>query len=384
MAAPVRVLSIGPIVHVSGENVNPEFRRSTSRFLRSRPPDGVSLTKRHVIIHGTGLIGASIGLGMAAGGWEVSGWDPDERAARVALDRGAIGRILPDDSAGVDDSDLLVLAGPPSATMDALRRLDTGALVTDVSSVKTPIVAAGRALPRFVPGHPMAGTAASGPEHASAHMFHGATWALCDDLAAPADIEAVQAIVTALGANPAVMRAEEHDRRVALVSHLPRILASMLIDMAEATPGALQLSAGSFKDLTRVAGSDSGWWTDVLVANREAMEGTIDAIQDELGAWRKTITAADATAIARRLEEARDSRGRLGPSMTAVRVILFDKPGEIGLVGRALEQSEVDLRDLQLRHAEYGGGGVLTLTVSDAEAPSLRQALVQNGFEIEE
>jgi prephenate dehydrogenase len=329
-------------------------------------------------------MGASIGLGLTAAGWTVSGWDPEPDAASTALARGAIGNVLPGPLEGLDRADLLVLAGPPRATLEALADLNTDALVTDITSVKTPIVDAGRGLSRFVPGHPMAGSASSGPEHASAHLFHGASWVLCDDLANADDIEAVKAIVRSLGANPVVMSAASHDERVALVSHLPRLLASTLIQMTSDNPGASELSAGSFRDLTRVAGSDADWWTDIFVANRSAMDRVIDQIQDLLGKRREEINSGDSAALNDHLSTTAEARGNLGAPVAAVRVILFDKPGEIGLVGRSLEKSGVDLRDLQLRHAEYGGGGVLTLSVAVEEASLLREALAENGFELEE
>lgn len=342
------------------------------------------MTTRNAIIHGTGLMGASIGLGLRAAGWNVSGWDPDPKAAVAAQERGAIQDILSDPDQGVDSADLLMLAGPPAATVEALSQIETGTLVTDISSVKAPIVGAARRLQRFVPGHPMAGSASTGPEHASAHLFQGATWVLCDDLANNADIDLMKDIVGTLGANPVVMDAASHDERVALVSHLPRLLASILIQMTEDSPGASELSAGSFRDLTRVAGSDPGWWTEILIANKDAMDRTISQMQLLLGRWREEIARGDITAMQEHLSNAAAVRVGLGAPVAAVRVILFDKPGEIGLVGRSLERSGVDLRDLQLRHAEYGGGGVLTLSVSQEEADALKAALVEDGFEIEE
>ena len=354
------------------------------RALRCTGTIGRTLGTNNAIIHGTGLMGASIGLGLSAAGWDVSGWDPDSEAVRVAREREAINTILSGPDDGVADAGLLVLAGPPAATIDALTQLETPALVTDISSVKTPIVDAGRRLRRFVPGHPMAGSASAGPEHASAHLFQGATWVLCDDLANSADIERMKQIIKALGANPVVMDAAAHDERVALVSHLPRLLASILIQMTEDSPGASELSAGSFRDLTRVAGSDPGWWTDILIANKGALDRTIDQIQQLLGRWREEIASEDTTAMKEHLATTAAVRMALGAPVAAVRVVLFDKPGEIGLVGRSLERSGVDLRDLQIRHAEYGGGGVLTLSVSEEEAGSLKAALVEDGFEIED
>jgi prephenate dehydrogenase len=250
------------IVHGFFRYVNPKYPgipvspMEQPALYPATAPIGKTLSTKNAIIHGTGLMGASIGLGLTVAGWSVSGWDPNPLAARIAHERGAVGRVLADSSESVEAADLLVLSGPPAATIDALSHLETAALVTDITSVKSPIVDAARRMSRFVPGHPMAGSVSSGPEHASAHLFHGAPWVLCDDLANTADIDRMKEVVTSLGANPVVMDAASHDERVALVSHLPRLLASILIQMTADNPGASELSAGSFRDLTRVAGSD--------------------------------------------------------------------------------------------------------------------------------
>ncbi|HEU5112379.1 MAG TPA: prephenate dehydrogenase/arogenate dehydrogenase family protein, partial [Acidimicrobiia bacterium] len=133
-----------------------------------------------VAILGTGLIGASVGLALREQGWGSVGWDPSPVALELSSERHAT------DSAGsvadaVDGADLIVLAGPLHANLETLSHLETGALVTDVTSVKLPLVGAGRNGVRFVGGHPMAGREHAGPEAASAALFRGAPWVVCDD-----------------------------------------------------------------------------------------------------------------------------------------------------------------------------------------------------------
>lgn len=336
-----------------------------------------------VLIHGTGLIGSSIGLGLSAAGWEVWAWDPDPDALAHAAARGALARTAVNPSDGLDSVDLVVLAGPPSATLSTLGDIDTKALITDVASIKQPIVAAGARLARFVAGHPMAGSAASGAHHASGHLFHGAKWVLCNDNASAEDLETIGTLVTSLGATPVLMTAEEHDRSVALVSHLPRVLASLLIQLADEDPQALNVSAGSFRDLTRVAATGSDWWTDVLLGNAAQVESTISALQKALASVSARIAGGERNKIADFLSSTSEIRSHLGAPGVEIRVILFDRPGEIARVGHALAESGVDLRDLQLRHAEHGGGGILTLTVGEGDGAALLRALDADGFEIE-
>ena len=150
---------------------------------------------------GTGLIGASIGIGLRSQGWIVVGWDPDEDAGKGAIRCGAVDRLAPSVDQAMTGADLVVLAGPPVAIEDQLRSLDTEVLITDVAGVKAPMVVAGRHLKHFVAGHPMAGRESSGPAGASGSLFRGATWVLCTDNAHPADLAAIEAIVTGTGSD---------------------------------------------------------------------------------------------------------------------------------------------------------------------------------------
>lgn len=338
-----------------------------------------SMSAKRAIVHGTGLLGASVGLGLRSQGWEVAGWDPSPDALVEARRRGAIGAELD----GPDtDADLVVLAGPPEAIVSALTEIDTDALVTDIAGVKGPIVAAASRLAHFVGGHPMAGGETSGASLATRTMFHGATWVITSDGADTADIATLSDIVSSLGANPTVMTAAEHDAAVAKVSHLPHVIAATLMRFAEGDQGSLALAGGGFRDLTRIAASDSSWWVEVLTANATEVSAAIAAMQEALDSWRRLIEAGAADDLGRELDAARIARAGLGEHHTQVRVVLVDRPGEIARVGHALETSRVDVRDFQLRHGEHGGGGILTISVKGEGRDALTMALVDEGFEV--
>ncbi len=330
---------------------------------------------------GTGLIGASIGIGLRGLGWEVVGWDPDEAASQGAVRCGAVDRLADSLEAAMVDADLVVLAGPPIAIEEQLKTLKTESLVTDVAGVKAPMVAAGRHLQRFVGGHPMAGRESSGPAGASGSLFRGATWVLTTDHANPSDL-AIAKMVADLGAIPVVMDAADHDAAVAAISHLPQVVASALVNRVARHPTALDLAAGGFRDITRIALSDPGWWTDVLVENRTALGSLIRGLGEDLNTWADLIESQDREAVGAEMLAARSARRSLSAPVAAVGVVLDDRPGEIARVGHALETSGVDLRDLQLRHATHGGGGVLTLSVKAAEADRLMAALRADGFRL--
>lgn len=333
-------------------------------------------------ILGTGLIGASVGIGLRGLGWHVLGWDPDPAALAGALRCGGIDQAASTVETAIDAVDLIVLAGPPVAIEDCLRNLTTEALVTDVAGVKAPMVDAARHLRHYVGGHPMAGRESSGPEGASGSLFRGATWVITTDGAGEEDLEKMESFITGLGAVPVRMGAVDHDAAVAAISHLPQVVASALVNRVARQPSALDLAAGGFRDLTRIALSDPRWWSDVLVENRAALAELLRQLGTDLAGWADLLESGDREQVGAEMLAARTARRSLTAPVAAVGVVLDDKPGEIARVGHALESSGVDLRDLQLRHATHGGGGVLTLSVRAAEVEVLKQALLEDGFRL--
>ena len=333
-----------------------------------------------VAVLGTGLIGTSVALGLADAGWDTVGWDPDSgvREALGGLD--SFDQIADEITAAVDGADLVVLAGPPSSVPDLLQGIDTEALVTDVAGVKAGIIEAGARLPHFVSGHPMAGREVSGPEAASSSLFRGAAWVVITDGASVADVERLESIVRLLGANPIEMTAAEHDDAVAVISHLPQVLAAALVGEATEHPAGLGLASGSFRDLTRVAASNPALWSELLVRNGEPLANVIEAYAARLHRWADAVRSGESDTVGETLQNASEVRRGMAPPVVAVAVALADQPGELAKVGHALESSQVDVRDLQLRHATYGGGGILTLSVRPGEAETLRSALEAEGL----
>ena len=330
---------------------------------------------------GTGLIGTSIGIGLTVSGWEVCGWDTNSAHLDQAISMGAFSGRADSLSGAVGGADLVVLAAPPKVTVSILANLPTDALVTDVAGIKQPVVKAASGLPRFVGGHPMAGREVTGPGGASGDLFRGATWVLTSDQADPDDWEEMAAIVRSLGAQPVEMTATHHDRIVAWVSHLPMVLATTLIDrLGTAGPSGHTMVAGGFRDLTRIALSSSDWWSDLLVENRRSLSPVLREMAVSLEDWANHLEGMEQKWVFDLLGSARQTRAALAAPAHSLGVLLEDHPGEIARVGHALAISGVDLRDLQLRHATHGGGGVLTLSVRPEEAVRLRRALVAEGF----
>ena len=338
--------------------------------------------RNNAAVLGTGLIGASVGIALRNLGWHVRAWDPDPGALAGAGAIDAFDEAARHRDDAIDGADLVVLAGPVGTIVHTLEVMETEALVTDVAGVKQPVVDAGRHLERFVGGHPMAGRETSGPQGASGSMFRGATWVLTTDGADAGALDEIAAIVQELGANPMLMRARDHDVSVSAASHLPHVAAAALVEAVAAQPGALDLAAGGFRDLTRVALSDPGWWVDVLTANGPAVSDSLRRLAHSLESMADAIERSDAVVLEERLQRARRIRGGMAAPVESVSMVLEDRPGELARVGLALSFSGVDLRDLQLRHAVHGGGGVLTLSVRAGEADPLREALDREGFTV--
>jgi prephenate dehydrogenase len=279
-------------------------------------------------------------------------------------------------NAGVD---LLVVAAPPKATIEIVSTLDTSIPTMDVAGVKQPVVLASHSNLRFVATHPMAGRETSGPQAATAALFRGAAWVVIEGDADADAMKVVTQAIADLGARMLIMTASEHDSAVASVSHLPHIVAGALLSGASDTPAALELSAGSFRDLTRVGASMPIPWVELLKANRGPMLNAIGKLRDSLSKIESAIVSDDDSLLLL-LSTARDTRRSLGAQASQVRVALADEPGELAKVGHAFEESSADIRDIQMRHAPYGGGGVLSVSVRPGEESALRDALLNEGL----
>jgi len=334
---------------------------------------------RSVGVIGIGLIGGSMALGLRKAGWHVVGYDPDDDVRTVARDRSIVDVVVESLEVVLDeDPDLIVVAAPPKATIEILSTIETGRPIMDVAGVKEPVVAAAQGLARFVATHPMAGRETSGPQAASAALFRGASWVVVEG----ADQEAtkiVLRVIETLGARPITMTASGHDSAVASISHLPHLVAGALLSGAADTPEALELAAGSFRDLTRVGASQPLPWVELLKVNRRPVLDAIGMLRDRLATLEAAIVTDDDSLLSL-LSAARHTRRSLGAPVAQVRVALADEPGELAKVGHAFEDSGVDIRDIQMRHAPYGGGGVLTVSVRPGEESALRDALVDAGL----
>ena len=241
-----------------------------------------------VAIAGLGLVGGSIARGLAAAGHHVTGVDAPA-VLRRARRAGAIAASAASAAEAAARSDVVFLAAPPRANLRLLRTLAVGghgAIVTDVGSVKRPICveALRLGLDRFVGGHPMAGSAATGFGASNAALFEGRAWVLTP-AAGRRPPRMLLALIRDLGARPVVTTPADHDRAVALLSHVPQIVAWALADAARADAVArrhLRLAGPAYRDMTRIAGSPPRLWAQILGQNRAEVRRALAALRRAL------------------------------------------------------------------------------------------------------
>jgi prephenate dehydrogenase len=333
---------------------------------------------------GCGLIGGSVGLALRRRGWHVTGSDEVVARAERALELGAV------DVVGVDpDAEITFIATPVGQVAEAARAaLAAGpGVVSDVGSVKAAIVAE-LDDPRFVGGHPMAGSEQEGVDGSRADLFEGAVWVLTPGRSTDDDAyAAVHAVVSSLGADVVSLEPAQHDRTVAVVSHVPHLAAATLMrladERAESHGTFLRLAAGGFRDMTRIAGGSPDIWPDICGDNREAILDVLDVLIADLQEVRSVVEAEDRDGLLDRLNQAQKARVSLpvrgGPEMpmVEVRIPVPDRPGAIAGIMTLAAELGVNVSDLEVAHSSEGGG-VLILVVEAEAAPALREALAQD------
>lgn len=351
-----------------------------------------------VAILGVGLIGGSVGLAARERlGAHVSGHDLDDAAMRAALDAGAIDEAVPLADA-VSTADVVVVCAPVrqiAATVnELLAHAGPDTIVTDVGSAKGCVVdAVGD--PRFIGGHPLAGAETSGVGGARADLFDGATWYLTPRSDASGIVfERLTRFVAALGALPQAIDAATHDRLMASISHVPHVIANVLVGQAAAAlsdDGTLPATGASFRDATRVAGANTAMWTDIYRANRAALLDQVDDTVARLLDFRANLVADDDAAIAGWNDEAAAHRrsllavglaGGSGP-VRELRVAVPNRPGVIADLALTLGRGGINISDMTLSPAPDGRTGEVALWVAAGHLARAAELVAGLGLTVE-
>jgi len=350
---------------------------------------------QRLAVIGTGLIGASIGLAAKrAGAQHVVGYDLDERALQVASERGAVDASAGSLEEAVSDAELAVVAAPiaqlPREVETALSASGDDCTVTDVGSTKIAVCAAAGGSPRFVGGHPICGSHARGPEHATSDLFDGATWFL-SPLAAtdPERYRLVHGFVGELGAIPVAVDPYAHDRLVALTSHLPHALANVLVNQAGATRidghEPLAAAGGSLRDMTRVAGANPRIWVDIFLDNAGALRDALGEHRRRVEQLENALDTRDAGFLARWIAEAAENRRRMladaypdPGELQRVRVHVPDRPGALAGITQTLGAERINIEDFEMHHLSPERGGVLTMLIGGEDQAARAARLLED------
>ena len=350
-----------------------------------------------VLISGTGLLGTSIGLSLRE--MNIPIWLSDQSSSALAL--------AEDYGAGVaqepnpEEIDLAVVATPPDVTaavvaaqLEAFPR----ALVIDVASVKGAILreleASGADLTRYVGTHPMAGREKGGPTSARVDLFTGRPWVVCarDDLSAE-HVERVGRLVAALGGTELRMSTDDHDRAVAIVSHLPQVVSSAVAaQLNGAEESDLSLAGQGVRDVTRIAASDSSLWQQILTHNSHEVASLVRAVSESLARTADALENLETSGSKRHVAELLDTGssgvsrlpGKHGRSarFASVTVVIDDTPGQLAALLTEVGNIGVNLEDMRLEHSPGAAVGFVELFVEPSSAKALTDDLDDRGWRI--
>ncbi|RKY57223.1 MAG: prephenate dehydrogenase [Candidatus Latescibacterota bacterium] len=355
-----------------------------------------------IAIVGVGLIGGSIGLALKrAGVGRILGVSRSE-TLREAVRLGAIDKGVPYGRMGdvLGEAEVVFLCTPVHRILELLPEVlgvvKEGAVVTDVGSTKERILARAEQSLRcgvaFVGGHPMAGAEGRGVKAADPFLFQNAVYALVPAKDTPGwAMERMVELVEKLGARAALLDASTHDRIVALVSHLPQMVAVALVGlvgrMAEEEPLYLRMAAGGFRDMTRIASSPFEVWEDICRTNSSKISEAIDLLIDELMRLKGMLEDPKLGEAFRFAAETRgtipkDAKGFLRP-LYELRVVAEDRPGVIAGIASPLAEAGINIKDMEVLKVREDEGGTLRLAFGSPEdLERALEILKERGFEV--
>jgi prephenate dehydrogenase len=349
-----------------------------------------------VAVLGVGLIGGSIGLAARRRlDAEVAGFDPDQATVERALELGALDQATPTLAEAVDGAAIVFCAAPvgelPGLVAAALEASASDSVVTDVGSTKRGLVEGLTGHPaaeRFVGGHPLAGAETAGVENARAELLEGARWYLTPTDASDGVLyDRLQRAVYDLGARPQAIEAATHDRLMASVSHLPHVIANVLVQQAAAALAEeserLPEVGPSFRDTTRVAGANPAIWSDIFSANSAALAEEVEAAAERLRSVAGLIRSGDHAAVDAWHLAARDDRRRLleselaGGELCELRLAIENRPGTVAEIALALGRAGVNIEDMALYPAPDMRTGAITLWIAGADEAERAMEIVR-------
>ena len=347
-------------------------------------PDYPDMT---IAIIGVGLMGGSMGLAVRErlGVERVVGYSRSGRTLRQALDIGAINEQAASIEEAVAEADICFIATPVRTILEVARRAyaasGPGCIITDMGSTKSSLMKSLKPAEekRFIGGHPVCGSETAGVANARGDLFVNATYFLTmGESVEPSNYERLHGLINGIGAKPNAIDPDAHDRIMALVSHMPHVLANSAVNQvgnANLDGREALLSAGpSFRDMTRVAGSNPRVWTDIFMENRRWLAEVLKEHSEGITRITAALDEGDEEFLAAMVTEAADKHNRmleaehLAPSdLFVVKVPVPDRPGVLSQVTVALGNTGINIDDLVFHRISIEQGGVLSLVVSGSD-----------------
>lgn len=362
----------------------------------------------HIAIIGLGLVGASLAAALVTSrpDCEIVGIDISSETVKKALDAGWVDQaVLPDDSRFEEyikgSCDMVVLATPVDAARDYLEMLaawDFKGMITDTASTKEGITAFAQETltypERYIPGHPMAGSEKNGIEGARADLFQGTYWILCPDETTIAQhFTQLHELLTGIGSRVISLPRQEHDAAVAIVSHVPHIVASALVQLAskhaDEKKTLFRLAAGGFKDSTRIAAGSPQLWCGISLENSRALREGLTELQDILGCFKDSIAANDREKLTTLLREAADARRALPaawvPStenLLEVRIPMTDRKGVVAEVTTIASQVGCNIQSIEIDHITEDSAVLSLIFTDEGDIGAFSTELIKAGFSV--
>lgn len=341
-------------------------------------------------IIGTGLIGTSIALNLAEKGWPLELLDISDRERKLAND------LVPD-AKKLDQVDLVIIATPPRAALQAILEAHAAnphAIVIDVGSVKSKLLLEVQDFPelakRFIGTHPIAGRERSGAEAARSDLFAERAWIVTPSSDIDEDdVKKVFAMIEELGAHPYLMTANAHDNLFAKISHLPQVisvaLASSISDLGE----DLSLAGQGLRDMLRISASEGELWSEILLNNQEEIVEAIEDFQDILESLTEAIEDNDSSKIIEIFDDVKNVSKRVSAKhgmkprdYTYLNVVIEDKPGQLGALFNECSEISVNVEDLNIEHSPNQATGLIRLALSEKDSTALERHLVAKGWKV--
>ena len=345
----------------------------------------------NIRIVGAGLIGTSMGLGLLKGGHSICFEDNSTQNRSIAQD-------LLGESATFDRADLVIIATPIESLFSTLERefaLNPQAAFIDIAGLKSDLVFRVEEFPalseRFCCTHPMAGREIAGPTGARADLFQGATWIVTPTKKTSSDvIECAKAIIGELGGVIREVRADEHDRAISSISHLPQIISTILAGhISDLDEGAIALAGQGLRDMTRLADSNPDLWVELLISNSIFIANDIREVQGKISKLLTALEQSDKNIVKEILIEGNKGKskipgkhGKPSREYSFLPIVIDDKPGQLAAIFDECAQTSVNVEDLFIEHSPGQDTGLITLALSHDDASVLRKHLVNQNWRV--